>query len=70
MRATARVTVTVEVFVSAENWNEHTDIGALHREAKEKAERQLKEICDRSRAVTLVGTPRVTAVFVEEERRG
>ncbi len=70
MRARARVLVTVELTVAGENWNEHTDIGSLHREAKEKAIKQLTDLCDRTRSVQLVGTPKVEAVFVEDQKHG
>lgn len=70
MKARARVTVTVEINVIGENWNEHTDIGSLHREAKELAVKQITDLCERSRAVSMVGTPKVEAMFVEDQKHG
>lgn len=70
MRARARVVVTVELYVTGENWNEHTDIGSLHRETKEMAVKQIKDICERSRQVTLIGVPKVEAIFTEDMKHG
>ena len=70
MRARARVVVMVELYVTGENWNEHTDIGSLHREAKEKAVAQISEMCNRSRSVGLIGTPKVEAIFTEDAKHG
>lgn len=70
MKAKARVTVTVETWVVGENWNEHTDIGSLHREAKEMAVKKLTDLCERSRSVVMFGTPKVEAVFVEDGKHG
>lgn len=70
MKARARVTTTVEIWVIGDNWNEHTDIGSLHREAKEMAVKQIKDICERSRQVTLIGVPKVEAIFTEDMKHG
>lgn len=70
MMVRARVVVTVELHVTAENWNEHTDIGSLHREAKELASKQIKALCERSRSVTMIGMPLVEAVFTEDRKYG
>lgn len=69
MKARARVLVVVETWVVGENWNDHTDIGSLHREAKELAAKKLADLCSRTGAVSLIGEPTVEAVFVEDKRR-
>lgn len=67
MKAKARVTVVVETWVTGENWNEHTNIGAVHREAKELAVKRISDLCVRSRAVHLCSQPCVEAVFVGDK---
>lgn len=70
MMARARVWVMVEMSVYSDNWNEHTDIGQLHREAKERAVKQLSDLCERTRAVKMIGEPRVEAILTEDQKRG
>lgn len=62
----ARVQVTVEIAVRGENWNEHTSVEQVHREAGELATKRVNELCQRY--VKLIGTPQVEAVLTREKK--
>lgn len=66
LQAAATVVVSVEITVRGENWNEHTAIEQLHREASELAIKRIIDLCQRY--VRLIGNPKVTAILVEKER--
>jgi hypothetical protein len=61
-RITARVQITVEIEVTLENWNEHTNVDQVHREGSEKAVATITDLCRRH--VRLIGHPKVEAIIV------
>lgn len=61
----ARVAITVELTVRGENWNEHTSIEQLHREAAELGTKRVTELCQRY--VRLVGTPKIETISTKRD---
>lgn len=57
----AVVAITVEITVRGENWNEHTSVEQIHREAEELAVKRITELCNRY--VRLTATPKVQSVI-------
>lgn len=67
VKVQARVQVTVDIGVRGENWNEHTSMEQVHREARETAVKEITRLCQRY--VSIVGTPLVSAIITEEKQR-
>lgn len=67
MNIRAHVTLTIELYVKSENWNEHTSSDQLLRKGGEIG---LKTIRDKiERYATIVGKPKVEAVITSSEPR-
>lgn len=65
MKIHARVTVTLEVVVRGENWNEHTSSDQLLREGGELATKIIREKTERY--ASIIGKPKVEAVITSTE---
>lgn len=61
---TARVTVSVEITVRSECWDDHSTVAQVHREGSDLAVKRITKLCDGY--VRLVGTPRVEMIVVEK----
>lgn len=67
MNISARVTLTIEIVVKNENWNEHTSSEQLLREGGEAAVKAIREKIERY--ATITGKPKVDAVITSTEPR-
>jgi len=54
---TARVSVMIEIDVHSDHWNEQTPAEQLHREGKQIGVERIRDLCNRSYVVRLVGDP-------------
>lgn len=67
MNIRANVTLTLQITVKGENWNEHTSSEQLLREAGEIAVKLIGDKVERYAAI--VGKPKVDAVITSTEPR-
>jgi len=66
LQASARVRVTLDISVP-DRWGQDCPTSQIFKQATESALGELRKITDTHRG-TVVGTPVVTMIFVEEER--
>jgi hypothetical protein len=61
-----RATVSIELAVTGENWDDQSSIEQVHREGAKLAVDRINKLCERY--VKIVGTPKIEAVIVEKDR--
>jgi hypothetical protein len=60
----AQVTLTVELSVKGDNWDNLTTMEQVHREASQLGIERITKLCDRW--VRIIGRPKVEAIITEK----